>query len=244
MSLSETIIGMLKENTGKIMTDSGGKDNRMWQRNQDKDFESEPRVTVEYHNGYLDHVTVSLYHFLKEVLDENEVSDAFNAKLDSIREEQKDDWDNCIDNLFECHEWLDTGGRELFGIDKLHKWDYTYNYENHFSQEFQNIVFTIGNNAYVMLQIHNGADARAGFTKFRCFLLKEYLHGVDVYGSIEIEGHHISVSNINTGYNIEVDEIEALEGLVDDVEEFEIEERHNPDFDFNPMYDTLYAYFD
>lgn len=45
-STKKIIRGMLKENTGTHMLDSGGDNGRMWQRNQDKDFDKEPYSTL------------------------------------------------------------------------------------------------------------------------------------------------------------------------------------------------------
>ena len=45
--MKDTIKSMLLENTGKHFLDSGGESGRHWQRNQQRDFDSEPPITIE-----------------------------------------------------------------------------------------------------------------------------------------------------------------------------------------------------
>ena len=83
--IEQTIYNMLTENTGTHMLDSGGGSGRHWQRNQKKsieDFKKEPEATLSFDVSgdwiYLD-PTVSVFHKLTKVLEENELCKEFNA---------------------------------------------------------------------------------------------------------------------------------------------------------------------
>ena len=49
---------------------------------------------------------------------------------------------------------------------------YTYNWENNLSQDFQYAYVTCGSDTWVLLQTHNGVDARCGLADIRVFKLK------------------------------------------------------------------------
>ena len=74
MNATKVIQAMLKENTGKHFLDSGGDNGRMWQRNQNKVFKSEPRVTIDDY-GF----TVSTFHYLSEVLELDNITRKVNS---------------------------------------------------------------------------------------------------------------------------------------------------------------------
>lgn len=64
-STKQVIDSMLKENTGRNLVDSGGYGGRHWQRNQSKNFESEPHATVDFRHGFVN-VSKSLYHYMND----------------------------------------------------------------------------------------------------------------------------------------------------------------------------------
>ncbi len=67
LNTKKVIYKMLTENTGIHMCDSGGKDGRMWQRNQKKsfnDFNNEPEITKDD-----DLIYNSLFHHLSGQVD-------------------------------------------------------------------------------------------------------------------------------------------------------------------------------
>jgi hypothetical protein len=63
----QKIAGMLRENTGRHMLDSGGAYGRNWERNQVRDFSKEQSTSLSFRDGYIN-VTHNLYHWLKERL--------------------------------------------------------------------------------------------------------------------------------------------------------------------------------
>ena len=160
---NEYIKEMLLENTGKHMLDSGGDNGRMWQRNQGKDFDVEPRVSFEIWNGEIN-ATVSTYHYLTEVLSVDATSETINNII------QKN----------ECH-WVQDATEAIenhFGpdyIESISEAYNTYNGENNLSQILLFQTFIIEGEAYVMLQIHGGADVRGGYPDAKFFKLEGFL---------------------------------------------------------------------
>lgn len=169
MNATKVIAKMLKENTGTHFLDSGGNSGRMWQRNQNKVFKNEPRVTLDDYGA-----TVSTFHYLSEILELDNVT----RKVNSFITKNKLHW---VDEVAEEIE-----EKDLFDVEKFHDTINTYNHENNLSQVLQFKTFKLYNDdVYVLLQIHGGADVRGGYTDTKCFKLKGYLTGnVDLYGSV------------------------------------------------------------
>jgi len=173
MSMKDTIISMLLENTGKHPMDSGGANGRRWQRNQFRDFESEEPITFEVNINYNEDGTVryrdiiptiTLYHWLMGAnIEEDERAEEFNALIDSA-----DPW--CEDLAFtteQCYQ-------------KLMEWDAdiddercynTYNDGDCLDQGIQYQHLTIGDDPYVLISVHGGADVRGGYAASRLFYL-------------------------------------------------------------------------
>lgn len=53
------------------------------------------------------------------------------------------------------------------------EWNYTYNYDNVLSQDIQFLTFEHDGLDYVLLQVHNGCDARCGLTRPQVFELND-----------------------------------------------------------------------
>lgn len=220
-STKQLLIKMLTENTGKHFLDSGGDTGRMWQRNQGKNFESEPEVYGEYSDNILDYVTISTYHYLSEVL----VLDAFAIKVNNMLKRKRS---KGIDAhwIRECDEILENWNEQIsWSGDQFN----TYNYNTNLSQVLQGHVFVYDNDPYVLLQIHGGADVRGGYTDTQCFKLKGYLTGmVDVYGSND---NGDQAENTYNGYSMTDENGEAIE----------IKESDNWTFNFQ-VHDETYMY--
>lgn len=181
-TIKNIIAKMLKENTGTHFLDSGGNDGRAWQRNQKINFEKTPRMEVDKYG-----VTVSTYHYLKDILELNEVT----KKVNSFITKNKLHW---VDEVAEEME-----AKELFyyDLESFSETINTYNGEDNLSQILLFKTFKILDDVYVLLQVHNGADVRGGYTDCKCFKLNGYLTGlVDIYGTIEGK----EVSNTYNGY--------------------------------------------
>lgn len=192
---------MLTENTGIAMCDSGGSDGRHWQRNQGRDFDSEPEVTYEIYNGEID-FTVNVYHYLRQLLEVDEVCEEFN-KLKYEGEPSE----NIYGISEEQEQWLYDN--DLARVGKPFN---TYNYDCSLSQTLQGHLL---DNDYIILQIHQGCDVRGGYTDGKLFKLRDgcYLEATPhVYG--DIDGR--PVSTCYNGYQLRWDddetEIENLTG--------------------------------
>ena len=209
---------MLQTSTGVQMCDSGGEDGRARQRNQKKtleDFEKEDAVSLDIHTRTnregeattsLDY-TISVRHYLTGQLELDDLCDEFNAQ-------DCPDWSNIA---------LDTtvyGISEAQGL-RLQAEGFrargqafnTYNGETALSQILQGIYLEGPNgDDYVLLQIHQGADVRGGYTDAKLFktTCDGYLQPETVYGTLDGR----PVSNIYDGVTLRRDDDSA-----DDYEE-------------------------
>lgn len=175
------IAGMLKENTGIAMMDSGGAYGRHWQRNQSRIFDTESSYTLKIDRYGIEY-TKNIYHFLTENLEYNarltNNFNSFSSKLDKYTS-----WFECL------NQWFDLKIKKgvitctsFYGetaIDKNDSSDkifchYTYNEENCLSQDYQYYLFgTDDDTEIIALMIHGGCDARGGFTSPKFFNVKE-----------------------------------------------------------------------
>lgn len=165
----EVIKNMLSENTGKHFLDSGGTSGRIWQRHQaslEKDpnfFENEPQAYFEIWNNKIEYVVISLYHWLNE----NLIYDPeLQAQYDEFNEGSEEPYFQDMLNFADHVEQMGATG--LYG-DSSPMVEYTYNCENSFSQDFQFVYFELDGTSYAIIQSHNGADARGGFSAPKCF---------------------------------------------------------------------------
>ena len=191
MDIKNTIYKMLTESTGISMMDSGGGEGRHWQKNIKKsqeDFENEPQVTIDNEdrnetiNSREIEYTISVYHYLTNGgLELNELCEKFNSLPNK-------DWDSEIYGVSKAQaKWLDRQGFEVG--DSFN----TYNYNCSLSQTLQGTYVKLGVDTYVLLQIHQGADVRGGYTDAKMFYLPEdYMPSESVYG--EVEGYQIDNS--------------------------------------------------
>mgnify|MGYP003148488230 CR=1 FL=1 len=186
--LQKLIYEKLTENTGKHFLDSGGSNNRHWQRNQEKTFddfmnEQEQVYGVGFNNeGKADELfrTVSVFHYL--------AGDGSNLELDKISKEFNK-LNELNDELADCEpygvgvsawDYLSEFVDEDYNI---HTWN-TFNGNSDLSQTLQGAtlrLFVDGQyEDYVLIQIHGGCDVRGGYTDailFKCEygLINEYL---------------------------------------------------------------------
>ena len=90
---------------------------------------------------------------------------------------------------------------------------YTYNHDCSLSQDIQYIEFENFEGTFIVLQIHNGADARGGFTEPKVFKLKDYEYFYSwsdgFIGCNNPECNH-AYWNTYDGYTWESDETEHL----------------------------------
>lgn len=169
-SLDDVIAGMLTENTGRSILDSGDAYGRNWQQNQGKaadDFRKQPAATLEIYSWERDGVTrydvsptVNVFHLLHHALDLNDLCREFNAL-------EVGNWNGEYygTDQGQC-DWLTEHGFEAVG-DAFN----TYNWASNHSQILQGQELERDGEKYILLQIHGGCDARGGYTDAKLFTL-------------------------------------------------------------------------
>lgn len=165
------IASMLKESTGKHFLDSGGSYSRHWQRNQIRDFESESATSLSFKYDYIE-LSNNIYHWLTERLEHlPELEQEFYQFDKDTDQEQDKTWFEQIP-LFIEH--LESNEREIVGgiyADQEYTDEHdlitvnTYNHESLLSQVILFTLVHIDDMPVYILQIHNGADVRGGYTK-------------------------------------------------------------------------------
>ena len=190
----QLVYEMLTESTGKHFLDSGGADSRGWQRNQKKtieDFENEEEELYQLDTKYKEvQRTVSVFHYLTNNLEIDEICEEFN-KI----QEDSDNWDADADVYGVSREAFDHID-SFFEVDIQRTFN-TYNGDSDLSQILQGAYLRINEEDYILIQIHNGADARGGYTDAKLFkmeldIIHEYLEDFKYSSDIEediVEGY-------------------------------------------------------
>lgn len=173
LTLTETVlVEMLKENTGRALCDSGDAYGRNWQRNQGRDFLSEPatRLTVrsaDYGDCKAEiDVTLNVFHWLNaRVTYDPAMQRKFKAFC--ARKANRDNYDLTNMEAF-AESRSGTYGEHPRVVN-------TYNGEDLLSQTLQYVVFTDAetDTCYVLLQIHGGCDVRGGYTEPKVFQVED-----------------------------------------------------------------------
>jgi len=177
METKKLIYEMLTECTGKHICDSGFSDGRHWQRNQKKtieDFENEPEENIYKEDGYI-YRDLSVFHYLSE-LQLDDICNSFNRVNSNCQ-----DWDATTndDNFIygvskQAWTYLNFLAYKRLNSDvKINRTWNTYNGESDLTQVLQGSNLTINDEEYILLQIHNGADVRGGYTDAKLFKLND-----------------------------------------------------------------------
>lgn len=158
---------MLTENCGTHILDSGGSSGRNWQRNQGRDFKSEPASTIKFHAGSYNEISVThnIFHWLTERCTYDR---AMTKAFLKFAEANSGSYLGLADD-FPKH--LSDQGKDISGGDYgRHPFtENTYNCENNLSQDMQFTVFSCGDTNYAIISIHGGADIRGGYSTPRVF---------------------------------------------------------------------------
>ena len=165
----QIIYDMLTTNTGSHMLDSGGDNDRHWQRNAKKtldDFLSEPYATIDSKYG---DSSLSLFHYMSEYLIYEEgLTGGFEEFAKGYPDEP---WRAII------QEWLDASGVAQEGDFYADaRWDFnTYNFDLwRVNQTLQGSFFPLWGKTHLIVQVHGGADVRGGYTAPKVFQLKGF----------------------------------------------------------------------
>ena len=180
METKQVIYNMLTENTGTHFLDSGGTNDRHWQRNQLKtidDFDIEEEIQIMDKNSKYPYLIKSLYHHLIGSCEylEKDNKDFINW-INQNPYSWKDNQDGrCASSMYDVEEYMSlTYGEDI-------RTEYTFNWENNLSQDIQ--FMTLGDTYdcdIIALAIHNGADARGGLTDYKIFRIDEdYFYNIN-----------------------------------------------------------------
>lgn len=202
----ELIAGMLKENTGVALCDSGGAYGRAWQRNQGVDFSKQPEVEVDckwMDEGDRIDFTIDLYHFLTTNLTSDDLTDEFNSRFEVM-----EDWDGHGYGLSsEASKWL----ADCFDLEESELsegWYNSYNGESNLSQIIQ---YRYVGEGYIILQVHGGCDVRGGYTDAKLFKLQGSGLYEGVYGMIIYpDGRGVDVDTMYNGYSLTTEDCEEV----------------------------------
>ena len=172
--IQKELIKILTTSTGRHFLDSGGAYGRHWERNQHKDFMSSPVLTIEANqrNGEVDIIpTLSVFWFLGEYLDITEESRRLNTLF---QKKLKTSDDGILDLIERFAASCDDGE----GYNTFNNVTNTYNGDSMLSQTLQYNTFHTEEGNFIILQIHNGCDARSGYSTPQIFALTD---GVDYF---------------------------------------------------------------
>lgn len=195
---------MLTECTGTHFLDSGFANGRHWQQNKKKsirEFMDEPeekffadiREATEKHEARVDlNRTVSVFQYLSQ-LELDDICDKFNRRNNNAK-----DWEGGDDNIYgvsrRAWDWL----TENLDVDVRYTVN-TYNHDCDLSQTLQYSQVEINDETYFLMQIHNGADARGGYTDAKLFKASCWSAGIHEYLS-DYKSESEIIEDIEQGY--------------------------------------------
>jgi hypothetical protein len=191
--IQKLVFKMLTENTGVHFLDSGFSNGRHWQRNAKKtieDFANDPaELYIKDRNDDYIERTVSVFHYISTMYELDSICDKFNRI-------KSNDWDGDFYGVSAKHQAF----LENIGYDKNPREWNTYNGESDLSQTLQGVslrLFVDGQyEDYAIIQIHNGADVRGGYTDAKLFKVNDWADYIWEYKSsseIEDELEYITV---------------------------------------------------
>jgi hypothetical protein len=208
----QAIALQLTESTGTALCDSGGipqyDENgcyigssqgygRNWERNQCRDFESEPQTFLSFDYGI--ETTHNVYHFLKDHLEFNkEMNDLFHefAETDEYRElpwlaAMEDFPAYAAKKLYEQNLEEDEYAMELTANGIYGEGNpitvNSYNGEDALSQTIQYVYFVIDGVGYAVVQTHNGADVRGGYSTPIVFECSDNSEGLGLFDNARVD---------------------------------------------------------
>lgn len=172
----QRIVDMFTESTGVDIMDSGGKYGRHWQHNRmipDLNMLRPATIDVEIdEDGQIKSIlpTINTYKYLQHYLDIDNVSEELNSIM---HRELKNG------SRWDAKEFVIDYAVEVLGLYEDTGFN-TYNFETLLSQGFQGTLLVdnerqgiYSNNVYIIIELHNGADIRGGYTKPQVFKLYE-----------------------------------------------------------------------
>ena len=176
-NLEHALSMMFKENTGCSILDSGGIGGRRFEQLANVDLDSVPESKVTLWEDGDVHVSINLYHFLRTHLKITPISKKLETDLWDYINRTTDDYDDVIE------EWItdlkedgyipresDSPEKDTIHF-RLCGHGYTYNYEDLLDGDFKFYVLEDkeSEDHYIIIQTHNGCDARGGLSSPHVF---------------------------------------------------------------------------
>ncbi|NOQ37574.1 hypothetical protein GQ472_01670 [archaeon] len=167
--LQKAILSLMVEDTGANLLDSGGAYGRHYERNQQvKDWTAVKDLSFDEF-GY----TRNLFPFLVQQLDINPESQKLQGQFDRMSAKSDEPY---LSDMEQFLEKLAKDGRlesDDYLVTEKPTVINTYNAESALSQILQYALFMVDGEYYVILQVHNGCDARGGYTKPKIFAVPD-----------------------------------------------------------------------
>ena len=167
--IEKVIAEMLTENTGMNVLDSGGKSDRQWQQNQGREFKKEDATQVEmWEQSNEVIITFNLFHYLTAYLELDANCKKLQRKFDKFAKSPEQEDEPWLVTMEEFTEQVhDPSAYGFFGTDN------TYNYDNVLDGAIQFVSFGYEGELYMLMQTHNGADIRGGYSEPKVFKVPE-----------------------------------------------------------------------
>lgn len=165
--LHKALVEMATENTGVHMLDSGGSMGRGWQQMRGmlsggyNPFEQDLVVEVDADRAVNATINVMsfLYHQLNITGDSKDLQEIFDK---IANENTREAWHE-IKRLFFSHLFNKSDDRPSYGYEKLYS-ENTYNRDCILSKTLQYVMFKWEDDIFILLEMHNGADVRGGYS--------------------------------------------------------------------------------
>lgn len=158
----EVLLSMMRENHG------GGWPGAtpLGVLNKTRDLEAEPPAEMKHYGGGQWSVQVSTFHWLANFLQ-------YDHRVDAVFQAWKTRRGDHVHGqhaMKAFFAWYDRRRSDLkLDFDGVH---YTYNWENCLSQDFQYAYVRCKLGTWLLLQTHNGVDARDGLANIKVFKLR------------------------------------------------------------------------
>ena len=193
MDMKQTIQGMLKENTGTHMLDSGGDNNRRWQKNQSINFDGTDSI-------YFDDCSIyrSTYHYLIDNLSITKESKIYQEKYNQFIKDSEECYLVDMENFVDYLQNQDILQDDDYIVGNTPKSNNTYNYDNLIDQVLQYIIFYSNNEYYILLQIHGGCDVRGGYTAPKIFKIEDIENFISQQYNCEVTTKKANYSSDDT----------------------------------------------
>jgi hypothetical protein len=164
---ADIVAGLMTENTGRHMMDSGDAYGRNFQAVQGMttaDFQARPAAYWSQGCG----PTLDLFHFLADHVE-------YAPKMDRWLHIWAESDENARENWFTIAEGFaqHVDPKPEDSVRAPHNIWNTYNDDTLLSQGFQCVTFEYDDETYIALQVHGGCDIRGGYTQPRVFKVED-----------------------------------------------------------------------